>query len=400
MARAKLSPQIRVVAIGMDERMKNVFRQFFKGPCKGAYQLVEEEMAEAGIIDLDGYRGAEILDKYRKDHPRQPLILLSLQEKEVKGEIFLHKPIKPKVLLSALREISKNLDATAVQEQLQPSPEPVAAPVQKEVSQHASGRSSAQKINKITKKKKESKCHTHGAAMFMEEQMVKAFVGTAPDIDPANKLHVSKIQYDPDKFLQSHLKRSFITSDKENCCVVLRTPQGSIEVFPEHHGVAVNFGESHLRTISSIPLANNTFSVSTFEYEGEFEETDESLRMSRDALLWKSALWASRGRVPTGTKLGMPTFLRDWPNMTRLLLFPHALRIAALWAREPHSLPETATALGIPQRYVFSFYSAANAINLAGITKRNVDTLLKPPPIRKNPRRGLFGRILNHLYNS
>lgn len=395
MGTAKQSSRIQVAAVGMDERMKNVFRQFFHGPCKGAYHLVEEDSAETSIIDLDGYRGTEIWDEYRKHHPKQPLILLSLQEMEVEEAIFLHKPLKPEMLLSALVKVREQLRSISNNEQSESPVEPVTASVQEEASKNTQP---AQQTNEVAKAKKEPERHTHGAAMFMEEQMIKAFIGTAPDIDPANPLQVNKVQYDPADFLQSHLKRAFMTSDEEKCCVILQTPRGSIGVFPDNHGVAVNFSESHLRTLSSVPLANSTLSMSTLEYDGGFEEADESLHMSREALLWKSALWASRGRVPAGTTLEMPAFLRNWPNMTRLLLFPHALRIAALWASEPYSLPDTATALGIPQRYVFGFYSAANALGLADSTKRNVDTLFEPAPIQKNHQRGLFGRILDRLH--
>jgi hypothetical protein len=115
-----------------------------------------------------------------------------------------------------------------------------------------------------------------------------------------------------------------------------------------------------------------------------------------DAFLWKVALWTSRGRVPAGTQLSVPVFLRYWPNMSRLLLPPHALRIAALWAHQPHSLLQTTRALKLPQRYVFAFYSAANALDLAGPCRRSSDTLFEPATT-ESKNRGVLARIMERL---
>jgi hypothetical protein len=57
-----------------------------------------------------------------------------------------------------------------------------------------------------------------------------------------------------------------------------------------------------------------------------------------------------------------PVRLRSWPNLNRLTLPPEAMRIAGLWSRGPQSLRETVRQLGIPQRYVFAFYSACAAL--------------------------------------
>ncbi|RLW55956.1 MAG: hypothetical protein B6D69_03020, partial [gamma proteobacterium symbiont of Stewartia floridana] len=69
----------------------------------------------------------------------------------------------------------------------------------------------------------------------------------------------------------------------------------------------------------------------------------------------------------------------------------------ALWSRNPRSLIDTANSLGISQRYVFAFYSAAHALQLAGETRRAVDTLLEPPVIEQAKHRGLFSKLLNRL---
>jgi len=115
------------------------------------------------------------------------------------------------------------------------------------------------------------------------------------------------------------------------------------------------------------------------------------------AFQWTLTLMAARGRVPIDTDLSAKVKLRQWPNMTRLQTFPNSMRIASLWSREPISLLESATVLGIPQRYVFTFYSAVNALALVETLGSEKTTRDRPNnrPAKRN--RGLFRKILAHL---
>jgi hypothetical protein len=168
-------------------------------------------------------------------------------------------------------------------------------------------------------------------------------------------------------------------------------------VLPDVQEVYLNLKDSQLRSLAVVPVVEGSLKYSLDMDVHEYIKNDDYSETSREALLWKTALWASRGRVPIGTRLDIPAFLRRWPNLTRLVLFPHALRIAALWTNQPHSLLTTAQSLAIPQRHVFSFYSAANALGLASTSRRAVDTLLEPPPLQQSKRHGLFSRILSRL---
>ena len=85
-----------------------------------------------------------------------------------------------------------------------------------------------------------------------------------------------------------------------------------------------------------------------------------------------------------------------WPNFTRLIVTPYALKISALWIAQPHSLLTTAQVLNIPQRYVFAFYSAAHALKLAFVDRRTTPRAAKLTP---NEKRSLFQRILARLRN-
>jgi len=62
-----------------------------------------------------------------------------------------------------------------------------------------------------------------------------------------------------------------------------------------------------------------------------------------------------------------------------------------------YSLVDAARILQIPQRHVFSLYSAAYTIGLAGSAKRSVDMLFKPELINTNIDRELYQKIVDDL---
>lgn len=116
-----------------------------------------------------------------------------------------------------------------------------------------------------------------------------------------------------------------------------------------------------------------------------------------EAILWRAASATYRGKLPPGTDPTVRVYLTRWPNLTRVLEIPNAVRIAALWAEQRLSLAFTAEILKIPQRYVFAFYGAAHAAGLAGPVKRSEDVVVAQARVEADSRRGLFAKILSRL---
>jgi hypothetical protein len=170
-----------------------------------------------------------------------------------------------------------------------------------------------------------------------------------------------------------------------------------IDIYPAARKVAVTAPGSILFVAGRLPIQMADVRVEIFDNSAPLPPEDEKTD-HLDVLLWKLALWASRGRVPVGTDLEWPVFLKHWPNLTRLLEPPHATRIASLWAHQHFSLASSAATLGIPQRYVFAFFSGCAALGLAAPTRRAADVLVEPqaPPPAKDMR-GLFRMLLRKL---
>jgi hypothetical protein len=118
-----------------------------------------------------------------------------------------------------------------------------------------------------------------------------------------------------------------------------------------------------------------------------------------DAFIWKLALWTSAGRIPIGMDPNRPVLLKAWPNFTRFVVFPHAMRIAALFAQRPISPIAAARILNVYQQFVFAFISAAYALGLTvqlQLTEpaESAPVSAPPPPPEKI---GLLRKILTRL---
>jgi hypothetical protein len=355
----------------MDQRQRNTLRVLFSSKCRNRYVLMEEESSEIGILDLDAFGGERLWQEFRLRHPEQPLILVSLTPRKVEDNntLFVQKPIPVNSLINAIEQHSHTLNKAQMP-----------------------GISVASQGHETTKNR--TKPQSHRIASLMSEAQEKSFIGTSPDIDPDNPAQLAKIYYNPEHFLQGHMQQALNQAKRYNKNVAIEGPWPAIDLMIEHQRVLVDAGEKQLRPFCTIPDA--TLEVDLHFYK-QNRPTTGRREYSLYTFIWQLALWASRGRLPAGTSLTQPIYLRRWPNFSRLVVTPYALAIAALWIKQPRSLIDTAVSLNIPQRYVFAFYSAAKAVQLAGETRRAVDTFIAPPAVEQSKHRGLFSRLLNRL---
>jgi len=174
-------------------------------------------------------------------------------------------------------------------------------------------------------------------------------------------------------------------------------------IFPQNDEVWLDADDKQLRAFSGLVIANTLDGkISTTPLTFESSSLSRSLDKfhSMDAFLWKVACWASKGRYPITIDVTHPVYLKHWPNFTRLLITPHALRISALLIRGPRTLANVAEVLNIKPQYVFVFISAAYALGLTGQARRESDALIaqsQPVEIKSNKNKGLLSRIMSKL---
>lgn len=397
---------IRITTFGMDQHARRMLDVVFKGPAHNAYVLVEENLAEAAIFDMDSFGALELWEDYREVHPHLPTLILSLNEQHKSGALFVKKPVQVARLLDGLEGISSQVRAA------RESVAMMVAPLTQD--KHGPGNGAARKPIAATPGELSpgvggaarilSDAHSHSHRGYMED----ALCGNHDDIDSADEEALERISYDPERRLQSVFEKALKVAESTSQPVSLLGLSAPFYILPGTAQVQTAINEETLRTLSMLPLLNKSIAIKTLSKE-EWKQESKASNLPLTcyclrAYHWKLALWSSRGRVPKGTPLNKPVILLHWPNLTRLLLTPHALQIAALWIEQSCSLTETARILNIPQRHVFAFYSATHALKLAfpdrrsdGRGEQEAEEIEMNMQANKHPRRSLLRRILEHL---
>jgi len=135
-------------------------------------------------------------------------------------------------------------------------------------------------------------------------------------------------------------------------------------------------------------------------YRNKFEKNPNRTH-SFESFIWTTSLLTSRGRLPENTNVTKNIGLKTWPNLTRVELIPHAMNIAAVFAKNPGNLLEIADWLKIHQRYVFAFYNAAFFLEMIEFdvkkAKKSAFSFGKKDSKKDSEERGFFGRLLKRL---
>lgn len=373
-----------VRVVGMHERERYALEMLLAKKAKGTYRLIEDEDADVTLIDVDNAMGHMAWAHLRSHAKPRSLILLSVRVPagaDDYGALTVRKPFSPVEMLDALHRAHRKPKSSKATDRT-PSVPLEEAPLD------ASGGDSEQ-----TETRSHARRDTGAAATQLSENQSSTFIGTLPDIDASDAAAVSKASFDPEHFLLGGVISAYRLAEQSNQPVCLRIARlgCTLYVIPEEQRVLATPTRQRLQILTKLRLEERECNLTTLHSSAEIEACWNEWQM--DAFLWLLTLWTSRGRMPVGTDLNARVVLRRWPNMTRLQMFPNAMRIAALWHARPMSLPDTATHLRIPQRFVFAFYSAASALDLTELAEAPV----APPERDGRHKRGLLQRLLGHL---
>ena len=259
------------------------------------------------------------------------------------------------------------------------------------------------------------KTSKHQAARFLDdmgsseyidpiEQDFDAFVGAIDNLFGTNDQKKQTYDdYNPNEYFQGYFQYVLTASLEKKQPVMLHSDWCPIALFPYTQEVWLEAGDSELKAFAEIRLKHKTI-ASDFSAELLDPKTmnlggSASKFQNMDAFLWKLACWTSKGRYPQDIDCSLPVYLKHWPNFTRLMLTPHALRIAALLHSGPRTMTNIAETLNIKPQYVFVFISAAYALGLAGQARRLADNLVQPPVVTPSKGQDLLGRILGKIRN-
>ncbi|MCX7097574.1 MAG: hypothetical protein NTV43_06665 [Methylococcales bacterium] len=414
----KRKSPLKVALHAMDERSSKLMKMYLQGPCQGVAVVVSDKEAECDIFDMDAANAGKQLDARIALKTAKPIIALSLQEGKQKNVLYVKKPVKLDDLLANIEKARVLIETKASSRPEKPEPTTpaksdggnlrAAVPPQKNAAnlsknQEATVQPAPKKqvnVRPAEETDEQKKTSKHQAAMQLTEKNFGSFIGNVPGVDVNDPKQFDKAMYNPKHYLQGYVESAFKVSEAKGQIRQLNIGWNPLILFPHSHEIWFDVDDKQLRSFAGLALNNNLdIKITLTPLDPNSSALVRALDKfhAMDAFLWKLACWASKGRYPESLDIYAPVYLKRWPNFTRMLVTPHALRISALLIQGPRTLTNVAQVLNIKPQYVFVFISAAFALGMVGQAQKNVDQTLPPPDIQPNKKKGLLSRIIQKL---
>ncbi len=382
---------LRLCHSGMDSRALYAFEIFLSRVGPGACRIAAEDAADVAFIDVDNDLGPYLLAGHRMLYPTRPLIVTTQAPGRQPDPLTVEvtKPGGLAAFSAALEKVRGLLPAAGAE--LPDAADERAGTVDSIPDESALDALRDPAPDPVSLLRR------------IEARLVTLHVGSLPDADLDDPVSRAAIYYAPEHFLQGLVARAIAHAREIGRPVRIDDASGAALVLAPRDGQAwTTRSPNALRALAQLPT-RGTLHMASQAPDAALPEGASPRQL--EGLEWDLALWASRGRLPRGTSLEHPIRLKNWPNLTRLAVPPEAMRIAGLWSRSSLSLRDTVRILGIPQRYVFAFYSACAALGhveqiappatpggprLMPMQPAAIPTM--PPPPGRLKR--LFGKIL------
>ncbi len=193
------------------------------------------------------------------------------------------------------------------------------------------------------------------------------YVGLNTDIDFTDTQQLEKIQMNPQSYFFYYLKAAYELSKSKKKTSCVKTVYGTFYVDALDKVIYHQKTAEEIFNIHKIPFYKDT---KVFIPKLKRGELDALNPFDYEPFVWLSSINASKGKIPNDINFNAPVKLVAWPDLTKLIVFKHAIRIIALWSRGVYSLKNTGKLLNIPQRYPLTVYTAMDALGLIDEVKR------------------------------
>lgn len=376
----------KIFVSGMDERSLNALSFFFNKFCQDQCEISEESLAQAFLVNMDSVDSETELARLKQSYPDCSLILTSIKLIEVEDNYFLRKPMIAEHLMAILNNIRSGVPSQAVKKQIEQSkltditdvsnPQALSEPAQ-------------------TKTKELTKAVT-------DKEMI-AFVGEAQDVNLRQLQYNNDLFFDLEQYFLGFLQQAYQQAKQAQCAVKITGLWKPIIIFAESNQVYIEMSDRQLKSICVVSL--NSSSIAKDDIKMESLQAQKAAHFCKnnknyqnlDLFMWKIALWTSRGRLPKSLPLDSPLYLLGWPNLTRLIVTPEALRICSYWVPHPRTIINLTEVVAAPQRYVFSLITATYILGMSDLANRQSDVLILPSGIEPSTKMNLFSRIMKKL---
>lgn len=397
---------VTVDLLGVNERMRNTFAMVFAGPAKAVARMADGRKADLVIVDADGVGARELWQTFRQKNPGCPAIAISAAATELDGVVAtLHKPVKIDLLIEAIGRLVTQAEpaaaATGMPESAANTTVALAgAPPNLDAARQAAiaeNEDRTQTVPTLRLPSDTTVSNTTQATVPEPEKDFTAVCGTADAIDCSDEAQIDKLFLPLAGRLLGILLEAAAETGKTEQAIALQYGKNILAVFsPDGRIVSVAADDALLQRLSQKIFPEAALLLKKIAPAATLPPGSRNAHPN--ALLWKVAAWTYRGQLPAGLSPNQRIYLRHWPNLTRLLELPDAMRIAALLNEQPMSMCRIAEVLQIPQRHVFAFCACAHTIGLLGLAKRAADHLFEPPVAPPaHGERKFFGRVMHYL---
>ncbi len=379
---------VKVATHGMDSRSKKMLALTIDKNYHGLIELINSnDAADALLLDLDCKNADALLKSHLQNNT--PIVVMSIRHKSIENTVYIRKPINIPVLLKVIRELTLGVSPEEIKKKYTAPPKPTTA--------------NSTKINtKPQAKKPNSEIKTAANAL---NGRVKDNTATTLVMSRKGVNNFAGLYYKQDDYALGYLSKAVELARRQSACVKLTCWNKPFIVFnpARNEEILTNMSDGMIRNLGVMRTTGQELHIKSNvmtaeEFSTLLKDNADSMTLfPAQVFIWKLTLLTARGRVPEGTDLMKPVFLKHWPNMTRLDPIPHGLRIAALWSKQPRSLLGMFAVLGIPFDHILNLYSAAKTIGLAGQANRNADALIEPDDPKEHHHRGLFSSLLHKL---
>jgi hypothetical protein len=407
-----LQAKISVAGIDLKASHLRILKFIISYYLKDQLYFTKEVHARIQIIEIQLNNAYEKLEEYKKNHPNVFFIIISESEIVCNTAITIQNPISPRKLLETLRNALLKLEnIESKKNKISFKNKIINKKTKKLVLTQIENKKKCFHTNcPIEKNAFEQKKTNIDLPVEKEKPPIKkesnnklikidtnnaSFTSSRPDIDLNNLELLTKKSYKTDDYLQGKLFNIYNNPNYNH----IRTAYGFIIYNKKNHTTHISVNDRTLQNISSIATLSVDCSMTHIEHLSEQKTVQWE---DADKVLWRVSIWASRGRLPLlFNDLDREFTLIYWPNLTRFIMTPHAMEIAALWSKKPISLRKSLLLLQLPQRYIFSFYSATIALDLI-LFNNEKNPLIKHPSEAENlpkqtapKRKGVFSKLLN-----
>ncbi|MCO4757095.1 MAG: hypothetical protein KC477_03690 [Oceanospirillaceae bacterium] len=202
-------------------------------------------------------------------------------------------------------------------------------------------------------------------AIINDDEMVYRCCGNLADVDVTRPDERRRIYFNTDGALLYWLPLAVKKAKLSNTPVEIAGLPRCFVYLPEEDRFFGDFGEDLL-----LQYALSRFGFGELDLKERLdlavskpESTgDKKTLEDRDAMIWKIALWTARGRLNQRMDPEKVYKLKERPDFSRMIEIPHAPEITELWFDHRLSALDIVRILNVPQRYVFAYMSAADAL--------------------------------------